>query len=266
MNPVQILQHIYPAGEARAIYRMVMELRFGLSQADILMGKDKDLSAENLTELQNIMHRLANGEPVQYILGLAEFCGHKFHVESGVLVPRPETAELVNAVKSEPPGCTVLDIGTGSGCIAVTLALAGYRVTAIDISEQALSIARRNAEDMDADIEFVHENILQPKIKDRQWDILVSNPPYIPSKTIEGLQREVKDHEPRLALDGGEDGLEIYRRIASDAHKYLNRGGIIFLEVGEGQANEVVKLFKNASYVMILKDFNDVERYVKIVM
>ena len=159
MNPVQILQHIYPAGEARAIYRMVMELRFGLSRTDILLGKDKDLSADNLTELQNIMQRLATGEPVQYVLSMAEFCGHTFHVEPGVLIPRPETAELVQAVCAEPKGKSVLDIGTGSGCIAVSLALAGYKVTAFDISEQALSIAQANAESLNTEVEFVWENI-----------------------------------------------------------------------------------------------------------
>lgn len=249
MNPVQILQHIYPAREARAIYRMVMELRFGLSQADILMDKDKDLSAENLTELQNIMHRLANGEPVQYILRLAEFCGHKFCVEPGVLVPRPETAELVNAVKSEPPGCTVLDIGTGSGCIAVTLALAGYRVTAIDISEQALSIARRNAEDMDADIEFVHENILQPKIKDRQWDILVSNPPYICRSEAEDMHLNVLQHEPHLALFvPDEDPLLFYKAIAEFGRTHLCPGGRIYLEINRRFGMQICNLLKDKGY------------------
>lgn len=249
MNPVQILQQIYPAGEARAIYRMVMELRFGLSRTDILLGKDKDLSAENLTELQNIMQRLAAGEPVQYVLGMAEFCGHTFHVRPGVLIPRPETAELVQAACSEPKGSSVLDIGTGSGCIAVSLALAGYKVTAFDISEQALSIAQANAESLNTDVEFIHENILHPSITERKWDIIVSNPPYICQSEAEEMHRNVLQHEPHLALFvPDETPLLFYEAIANYGLSHLSNEGRIYLEINRKYGLEICDLLSRKGY------------------
>ena len=126
-----------------------------------------------------------------------------------------------------------------------------------------MALAKENAQNNDADILFIQSDLFT-RIRGR-FDIIVCNPPYIPSKEIETLQTEVKNFEPRLALDGGADGLDIYRRIAGEAGKYLNRGGTIIMEVGAGQANDVVKLFKGNSYAIIIKDFNDVDRYVKIV-
>ena len=137
-------------------------------------------------------------------------------------------------------------------------------MTAVDISADALALAKENAEANEADILFIQSDLFS-RIRGR-FDIIVSNPPYIPSAEIQTLQREVKDYEPRLALDGGADGLDMYRRIAKDASKYLNRGGVLIMEVGAGQAQEVVKLFKSCAYSMILKDFNNIDRYVKVVM
>ena len=138
------------------------------------------------------------------------------------------------------------------------------RMTAIDVSEKALELARENAELNGAESNFIQSDLFT-RIRER-FDLIVSNPPYISSAEIETLQREVKDFEPRLALDGGADGLEIYRKIAADVSKHLTRGGTLLMEVGAGQAEEVVKLFKGNSYSMIIKDFNGVDRYVKIVM
>lgn len=257
MNPVQILQHIYPAGEARAIYRMVMELRFGLSRTDILLGKDKDLSADNLTELQNIMQRLATGEPVQYVLGMAEFCGHTFHVEPGVLIPRSETAELVQAVCAEPKGKSVLDIGTGSGCIAVSLALAGYKVTAFDISKQALSIAQTNAESLNAEVEFVCENILHSNTTERKWDIIVSNPPYICQCEADEMHRNVLQYEPHLALFvPDEEPLLFYDAIAEYGLTHLCNNGRIYLEINRKYGHEICDLLSRKGYqgIRLLND------------
>lgn len=249
MNFVQDLQHIYPAGEARAIYRMVMEIRFGLSMTDILLGKDKDLSADDLTDLGNITSRLAKGEPVQYVLGTAEFCGRTFHVEPGVLIPRPETAELVQAVCTEPAGSTVLDIGTGSGCIAVTLALAGFKVSALDVSARALAVAGRNAQALNAPIEFIHENILHPTITERQWDILVSNPPYICQSEARDMCANVLEHEPHLALFvPDEDPLLFYRAIARFGRSHLRKGGRIYLEINRRFGAEVCQLLEAEGY------------------
>ena len=138
-------------------------------------------------------------------------------------------------------------------------------MTAVDISADALEVAKQNAKRNGAqDIKFVQSDLFE-KVRGK-FDIIVTNPPYIPTATIDTLQREVRDHEPRLALDGGEDGLDFYRRIAQDAPKRLVRGGMLIMEVGEGEAKAVVKLFKNCSYSMIVKDFNGIDRYVKIVI
>ena len=156
----ELLTAIYGSGEARALYELIMQRRFGLSRTDILLGKDTTLSSDDKEELQRIIDRIAKGEPVQYVLGSEEFCGREFLVAPGVLIPRPETQQLVHLVEQHlAPGSTVLDVGTGSGCIAVTLALAGYQVTALDISEEALAIARQNADRLGAQVEFVRGDI-----------------------------------------------------------------------------------------------------------
>ena len=160
MKALQRLQQRYAAGEARALYELIMEQRFGLSRTDILLGKDTTLSVKDKAELQNIIDRVVEGEPVQYVLGSEEFCGRTFLVGPGVLIPRPETQQLVRLVEQNvASGSSVLDVGTGSGCIAITLALTGYKVTALDISEEALSYARKNAERLGAEVEFLKEDI-----------------------------------------------------------------------------------------------------------
>ena len=154
---------LYDAGEAKAIIRLVMEERFGLSFTDILCGKVTELSANDQTELEKIILRLEKGEPVQYVLGVADFCGHRFHVAPGVLIPRPETAQGVrHLVQFLASDAHILDIGTGSGCIAITLALEipEAKVTAWDISDDALRIAHENACTLGATVTFEHRNIL----------------------------------------------------------------------------------------------------------
>ena len=163
---------------------------------------------------------------------------------------------------------SVLDLCTGSGAIAISVYKEAekcgrkVKMTAVDISEEALSLAKENAELNEAEIVFVHSDLFS-RLRGR-FDVIVSNPPYIPTAEIEQLQGEVKNFEPRLALDGGKDGLDIYRRIALDASKYLNRGGTLIMEVGQGEAEKVVRLFSGNAYSMIIKDFNGVDRYVKI--
>ena len=191
-------------------------------------------------------------------------------MDERVLIPRPETEELVQqVVAAAEEGNSILDLCTGSGAIAVAV----YKeleknkrkasVTASDISEEALALAKENAEENGADIAFVQSDLFS-RIRGR-FDIIVCNPPYIPSGDIAGLQREVRDFEPRLALDGGADGLDYYRRIAEDAGKYLVRGGMLVMEVGLGEAESVVKLFRYCDYSMVVKDFNGIDRFVKIV-
>ena len=233
--------------------------------------EEKLLKIPQVKEILRIADERLTGRPLWYVMGDADFCGYKIKVDERVLIPRPETEELVMmAVAAAEEGQHVLDLCTGSGAIAIAtykeLEKAGrkVRMTAIDVSEKALELARENAELNGAEINFIQSDLFT-RIRER-FDLIVSNPPYIPSAEIETLQREVKDFEPRLALDGGADGLEIYRKIAADVSKHLTRGGTLLMEVGAGQAEEVVKLFKGNSYSMIIKDFNGVDRYVKIVM
>ncbi|MBE7085398.1 MAG: peptide chain release factor N(5)-glutamine methyltransferase [Clostridiales bacterium] len=218
-----------------------------------------------------IVDERLTGRPLWYIIGDADFYGYKIKVDERVLIPRPETEELASLViGAVEDGQSVLDLCTGSGAIAIAvyneLKKQGKNVkmTAVDISEDALTLAKENAENNGADITFVRSDLFK-RLRGR-FDVIVSNPPYIPTAEIDKLQTEVRDFEPRLALDGGADGLEIYRKIAGEASKYLNREGTLIMEVGEGEAEAVVRMFKNASYSMIIKDFNGVNRYVKVVM
>ena len=217
-----------------------------------------------------IVSERMTGRPLWYIYGDTDFCGYKIKVDERVLIPRPETEELVMmVVNCLEDGFSVLDMCTGSGAIAIAVAKEAekrglkIKVTATDISEDALTLAKENAEANGADVLFIQSDLFA-RIRGR-FDVIVSNPPYIPTADLDGLQREVKDYEPRLALDGGADGLDIYRRFSADAFKYLNRDGLILLEVGEGEAQAVSKMFRGNTYSMIVKDFNNIDRYVKIV-
>lgn len=233
--------------------------------------EERLLKIAQVKEILDIVDERLTGRPLWYIIGDTDFCGYTIKVDERVLIPRPETEELVMmAVAAAEEGQNVLDLCTGSGAIAIAtykeLEKAGrkVRMTAIDVSMDALELAKENAERNQAEINFICSDLFM-RIRER-FDLIISNPPYIPSSDIETLQKEVKDFEPRLALDGGSDGLEIYRKIAAEAPKYLTRGGVLLMEVGAGQAEDVVKLFKGNSYSMIIKDFNGVDRYVKIMM
>ena len=248
----------------------IFALTLGL-QKSAVATEEQIIKAAQAKEIIRIADERLTGRPLWYIIGDTDFCGYKIKVDERVLIPRPETEELAMLVVGvAEEGQSVLDLCTGSGAIAVSVykELEKYnrkvKMTATDISADALALAKENAEANDAEILFIQSDLFS-RIRGR-FDIIVSNPPYIPSADIEGLQKEVKDYEPRLALDGGADGLDIYRKIAQECGKYLNRGGMIIFEVGEGEAQEVIKLFKSASYSMIIKDFNGVDRYVKIVM
>ncbi len=248
----------------------IFALKLGIPKSAVATT-EKILKVAEAKEILKIADERLTGRPLWYIIGDADFCGYKIKVDERVLIPRPETEELaVLTINAAEEGNHILDLCTGSGAIAIAVykELEKYnrkcKVTAVDISADALELAKENAQLNGADIRFV-ESDLFTKIRGR-FDIIVTNPPYIPTEVVEGLQREVKDHEPRLALDGGADGLDIYRRIAEEAKKYLVRGGTLIMEVGEGEAADVVKLFKGISYSMVIQDFNGIDRYVKIVM
>ena len=248
----------------------IFALTLGMPKSSVVT-EEKLLTMAEAKEIVRIADERLTGRPLWYIIGDTDFCGYKIKVDERVLIPRPETEELammaVQAVEEE--GAAVLDMCTGSGAIAIAvckeLEKAGKKakVTATDISEEALVLAQENAEANEADILFVQSDLFT-RIRGK-FDVIVTNPPYIPTAEIETLQREVKDYEPRLALDGGEDGMDIYRRIATQAMEYLNKGGVLIMEVGAGEAQEIAKMFKGDIYTIIAQDFNGVERYVKVI-
>ena len=260
------LTPLYEADEAKAIVRWVLDVRFGLSWADILCGKVTELSANDQTELEKIMLRLEKGVPVQYIIGLADFCGRQFHVEPGVLIPRPETAELcrwitqTSEIRSMEAGnYTLLDVGTGSGCIAITLALEIPRakVTAWDISDDALRIASENAMWLGASVTFEHHDALDMShftyhSSLPSWDLIVSNPPYICSNEAKEMAKNVLDNEPHEALFGPkEDPALFYKRIGDYASETLKPGGLLFFELNPLTADEVSEYLRIRGFIDI---------------
>lgn len=205
----------------------------------------RELAAPQQAAFDALCDRRAAREPLQYILGETEFMGLTFHVEPGVLIPRADTEILVEkALEWMKPGARVLDIGTGSGAIAVSLAKLGRQaqVTAADVSDRALEIARRNAERNGAAVEFVKSDCFSA-LKGRKYDMIVSNPPYISEDEMRELMPEVM-REPELALFGGADGLDFYRRISREAPEYLNEGGCLLFEIGWLQKDAVSALVK----------------------
>lgn len=251
MNAIRRLQEVYSPGEARAVYRLVMETRFHLSMTDILLGKDKELSPNDLAEWEIILSRLLDGEPVQYVLGEADFCGLKLHVEPGVLIPRPETAQLVDAIlRDTDAGYRVLEIGTGSGCIAVALAKAGYRVTATDVSAVALSVARRNAEQQGVEVQLVEDDVLHTRLQPAQWDVVVSNPPYICQNEAAAMEQLVLDHEPHEALFVPDhDPLRFYRAILQLAASRLTPMGSVYFEINRLYGEELCAMARQMGFV-----------------
>jgi release factor glutamine methyltransferase len=219
----------------------------GLDRVGLYLNFDKPLNGEELARYRTMVTRRGKREPLQHILGSQEFFGLEFEVTPDVLVPRYDTEVLVQEALARMPGAqAILDIGTGSGCIAVALArqLSNAAVTAVDISEAALVVARRNAVKNDVAIEFLLGSLCEP-VAGRCFDLIVSNPPYIPRRDIEGLEPEVRDFDPRTALDGGEDGLDIYRALLPSARACLRPGGWILVEIGAGQEHDLIHLLND---------------------
>ena len=232
------LAPLYGDGEAKAIAQMVYEVRYGLTLSDIYLGKDTQLSADCQAELKEFAKRLADNEPVQYVLGVADFCGRQYHVEPGILIPRPETEHLCRLITKHvaigSANRKVLDIGTGSGCIAITLALdiPNSQVTAWDISPIALRVAKGNAEQLGANVNVLENDMLQQTYQVApQWDLIVSNPPYICDSEAEQMEANVLDYEPEIALFVPDDNpLQFYVPIMNYAQSALHPGGELWLE------------------------------------
>ena len=251
----QRLRNIYDDGEAKAIVRWVLDVRFGLSTADIYCGKVTQLSPNDQAKLEKIMQRLEKAEPVQYVLGVADFCGRQFHVAPGVLIPRPETAELCHLIVNNGGG-DILDIGTGSGCIAITLALdiSDSKVTAWDISEDALDIARHNAQTLGADVTFEKRDALALEPEIDSWDVIVSNPPYICWKEADEMEENVLRYEPETALFvPNDDPLLFYRHIMNYAISSLKQGGRLYFEINPLYADSIVESLLGLGFIEAIK-------------
>lgn len=241
--------------EVNIIFMEALNLdRMQLLVKKILTKKEEKILAKCIKQ------RL-KGKPIQKIFGRAYFYGLQFFVNKHVLCPRPETEILVETVLGFKKQ-SVLDLCTGSGAIAVSLAKNGVNnIVASDISTKALCVAKKNAKHNGVKITFAKSNLFA-KIK-QKFDCIVSNPPYIPSKEVEQLDVEVKKHDPKISLDGGEDGLDFYKKIASQAKKHLNKNGLIAVEVGYNQAQTVKNIFEQNGFAcFIKKDYNDIERIV----
>lgn len=243
------LEPLYGNGEARAITDYVLDVCFGLSKADIMCGAVEEMTAEKTAELNKIFGRLTEGEPVQYVLGRAEFSDRWFNVRPGVLIPRPETEELcawITADSKASASLKVLDIGTGSGCIAITLQLdmPESKVTAWDISADALDVARENAQQLGANVNFVKQDALNAK-PEGEWDVIVSNPPYICEKEKKDMAVNVLEHEPHTALFVPDaDPLLFYRAITRLAVQTLSKGGRLYFEINPIYADDTCHMMR----------------------
>ena len=239
----EAVEPLYGIHEAESIARMVVcdKLSYNLSQLVAHYDDEVEIAAST-----SIVEELHSGRPVQYVLGKAEFCELEFEVAEGVLIPRPETEELVYRIaQGTKEGARILDIGTGSGAIAISLAkmIGGAKVVAVDISPEALAIAKRNAERLGAEVEFVEADALGDLSHLGKFDIIVSNPPYIPQSDIADMRKNVVDFEPHTALFVPDnDILLFYRATAENAQRMLDEGGSIWFEIYEMAGNEVCEM------------------------
>ena len=263
------LEQYYSTTEAACLARIVCCELLGQSTVDYYLGKDIILSSKQADELEGIMQRLRNFEPIQYVQGIAHFFGREFKVAPGVLIPRPETEELVELMLKEiQADVRILDIGTGSGCIAVSLSkeLPKAKVTAWDISEKALDVARENNVALKSNVRFVLHDVLgcQP-LPEECYDVIVSNPPYVLEREKCEMERNVLDWEPSLALFVPDnDPLLFYRRIAELGRTLLVPGGKLYFEINRAFGEETASMLREQGYsnLRILKDISGNDRIV----
>ena len=243
------VEYLYGLREAESIARMVVCVRLDYNLSQLVAHYDDEAE---IADLDKIIAELSNGRPVQYVLGKAEFCEAEFEVAEGVLIPRPETEELVyRIVETAQRGARILDIGTGSGAIAISLArlIEGAEVVAVDISKEALAIARRNAERLGAKVEFVEADALGDLSHLGEFDIIVSNPPYIPQSDIADMRKNVVEFEPHIALFVPDDDiLRFYRATAENALKMLREEGAMWFEIYEKAGEQMCDMLREMGF------------------
>jgi len=267
------LKNVYETDELRNIIELVIEHITNMSRAEQVKNKIPYLTCTQLEGLDAITERLKKNEPVQYVLGEAWFAGMKFKVNKNVLIPRPETEELVDWIvkesqKSKVKSQNIIDIGTGSGCIPITLKkkLPEANVSAIDVCSEALFTATENALALNAEVNFVLLDFLdEEKWKELgKYDIIVSNPPYVKQSEINIMHARVKEFEPHLALFvPDEDALLFYKKLADFSLKHLRPGGSLFVEINEALGEQVVSLFRGFANIELRKDMQGKDRMIK---
>lgn len=268
------LKAYYPLSEIKAFTRLIMERVCDIQPHQLLLCKDKELSEKEKAEIYNIVERLTKYEPIQYIFGKTDFYGFEFEVNPSVLIPRPETEELVELIIHDYPKkkVEILDVGTGSGCIAVTLKklLPKAQVSALDVSPEALMVAKRNAVRNRAQITLYERNVLEPSAAadsiPAMFDVIVSNPPYVMEKEKATMEKNVLDYEPALALFvPDDDPLLYYRRIAQFAEQKLNKKGYLYFEINALLGQDVVDMLRRLEFknVTLIQDLFGNNRFVK---
>jgi release factor glutamine methyltransferase len=271
---IQELTPIYDAGEAESFFYLILEEKKQLKRIDLALHPDLDFSEEEIVVWNSILEQLKKEIPIQYLLGKTSFYGLDFEVNENVLIPRPETEELVDWIinanlKIQKSGnLKILDIGTGSGCIAISLAknIPNAEVYAIDVSEKALASAKKNAELNNVNVTFINQNILETEDLMQQFDIIVSNPPYVRNLEKEEIKKNVLDNEPHLALFVEDnDALIFYKKIAELAQKNLSEHGQLFFEINQYLGEEMVDLLEKMNFknIELRKDIYGNDRMIK---
>ena len=270
---IQELTPIYDAGEAESFFYLILEEKQQLKRIDLALHPDLNFSEEEIVVWNSILEQLKKEIPIQYLLGKTSFYGLDFEVNENVLIPRPETEELVDWIinanlKIQKSGnLKILDIGTGSGCIAISLAknIPNAEVYAIDVSEKALATAKKNAALNNVNVTFISQNILETEDLKQQFDIIVSNPPYVRNLEKEEIKKNVLDNEPHLALFVEDnDALIFYRKIAELAQKNLSENGQLFFEINQYLSKEMVELLEKMNFknIELRKDIYGNDRMI----
>lgn len=271
---IQELTPIYDAGEAESFFYLILEEKKQLKRIDLALHPDLVFSEEEIGVWNAILEQLQQEIPIQYLLGKTSFYGLDFEVNEAVLIPRPETEELVEWIlesqksKVESQKVKILDIGTGSGCIAISLAknLPDATVFALDVSEEALATAKKNAKNNSVNVTFIHQNILETEDLLQQFDIIVSNPPYVRNLEKEEIKKNVLENEPHLALFVADnDALVFYKKIAQLAQKNLLPNGQLYFEINQYLGKEMVDLLEKMNFktVDLRKDIYGNDRMTK---
>lgn len=262
-----VLQDIYSEVEIRYFFYDILEKITGFSRIQLMANNYLELTENQTFDAENFVERLKNNEPIQYVLGETEFYGLKFKVTPSVLIPRPETEELID-LPPNPLNGELLDIGTGSGCIAISFKkkFPDLNVSAMDVSPEALKVAKENAILNGVEINFIQADILNLNTLGKKYDVIVSNPPYIPESDKKEMELNVLDYEPSLALFVPDyDALVFYRKIAELGRTYLNRDGKLYFEIHHQQAENIKKLLASYGYtdIQIKKDISGNDRMVR---